>query len=94
MSPQRGSSARPRPGRNNHSISHSEPPIGRVLVDIRLRLAVAMAVVYVTSAALKAQDADSDADAALVLQRSVGDELDRQIERLDALAIRCGERKS
>jgi hypothetical protein len=42
-----------------------------------------MAVVYVTGAALKAQDADSDAEAALILQRSIGDELDRQIERLD-----------
>jgi hypothetical protein len=41
-------------------------------------------VCRVTSSALKAQDADNDSDSALVLQRYVGDELDRQIERLDA----------
>jgi hypothetical protein len=52
-----------------------------------------MAVAYVTSAALKAQDADSDTDAAVTLQRCVGDELDRQIERLDFLAARCQELK-
>jgi hypothetical protein len=44
-----------------------------------------MACAYVTSTALKAQDADDDRDSALVLQRYVGNELDRQIERLDAL---------
>jgi hypothetical protein len=48
-----------------------------------------MAIAYVTSAALKAQDADSDNEAALVLQRCVADELDRQLERLDVLADRC-----
>jgi len=52
-----------------------------------------MSAAYVASAALKAQDADSDVDAALVLQRSVGDVLDAQIERLDVLAARCKERR-
>jgi hypothetical protein len=52
-----------------------------------------MSAAYVASAALKAQDADSDADAALVLQRSVGDVLDAQIERLDVLAAQCKERR-
>ena len=55
---------------------------------------MAMAIAYVISATLKAQDADSDADAAQVLQRHVGDELGRQIERLDALAGRCHGGKS
>jgi hypothetical protein len=41
-----------------------------------------MAAAYVANAALKAQEADSDTDVTLVLQRLVGDELDRQIERL------------
>ncbi|MFL6602733.1 MAG: hypothetical protein ACJ8R9_15585 [Steroidobacteraceae bacterium] len=69
------------------------PAIGAELTDIRLRLGVAMSAAYVASAALKAQDADSDVDAALVLQRSVGDVLDAQIERLDVLAARCKERR-
>jgi hypothetical protein len=30
-------------------------------------------------------DADCDADAALVLHRSVGDQIDKQMERLDAV---------
>jgi len=69
------------------------PAIGAELTDIRLRLVAAMSAAYVASAALKAQDADSDVDAALVLQRSVGDVLDAQIERLDVLAARCKERR-
>jgi hypothetical protein len=68
-------------------------PIATELLDIRQRLALAMACAYVVSAALKAQEADSDSDAAFVLQRHVGDELDRQIERLDVLAARRPERK-
>jgi hypothetical protein len=59
------------------------------LLNIRQRLALVMAIAYVTSAPLKCQNADSDQEAALVLQRSVGDALDAQIERLDALAARC-----
>jgi len=61
----------------------SEP--GAVLSDIRLRLTIALAATAVCSAALRAQRADSDEDAAVVLQRCVGDELDRQIERIGSL---------
>jgi hypothetical protein len=59
-----------------------------VLSDISLRLKVAMAATAVCGAALKSQNADSDEDAAVVLQRCVADELDRQIERLDAVIAR------
>jgi hypothetical protein len=69
------------------------PAISAELADIRLRLSVAMSAAYVASAALKAQEADSDVDAALVLQRSVGDALDAQIERLDVLVARCKEHR-
>jgi hypothetical protein len=55
------------------------------LTDVRLRLAVAMSAAYLVSAALKGQEADSDSDSARVLQRCVGDTLDRQIERIDRL---------
>jgi hypothetical protein len=44
-----------------------------------------MAVVCISSAALRAQSADNDANVALCLQRCAGDEIDRQIERIDAL---------
>jgi hypothetical protein len=56
-----------------------------VLADIHLRLTVTLAAVAVCSAALRAQNADSDEDAAPVLKRCVGDELDRQIERIGGL---------
>ena len=39
--------------------------------------------------AARAQQADLDRDAALALQRGVVDELDHQIERLDALIERA-----
>jgi hypothetical protein len=55
------------------------------LQQIRNRLEIAMSVAYVTGAALKDQGADVDREAALALQRCVGDELDRQIERIDGL---------
>lgn len=64
----------------------TQPPRScAVLSDIHLRLTVTLAAVAVCSAALRAQNADSDEDAALVLQRCVGDELDRQIERIAGL---------
>jgi hypothetical protein len=75
---------KPRP---KHVVASDE------LAGIRQRLAVAMACAYVTSAALIAQQSDSDGEAALILRRCVGDELDKQIERLDALAGRRPERK-
>ena len=73
------------------SAPNERPTIGAELLDVRQRLALIMATCWVTSAALRAQNADNDLDAALVLQRSVGDELDRQIGRLDAIAARCGK---
>jgi hypothetical protein len=60
-------------------------PLVAVLSEIRLQLLVAMAASAVCSAALKAQHADSDGDVAVLLQRSIADELSRQIERLDAV---------
>jgi hypothetical protein len=63
-------------------------PLVAVLSEIRLRLLVAMAASAVCSAALKAQHADSDDDVAVLLQRSIADELNRQIERLDAVIAR------
>jgi hypothetical protein len=63
-------------------------PVVAVLSEIRLRLVVAMAASAVCSAALKAQHADSDDDVAVLLQRSIADELNRQIERLDAVIAR------
>ena len=55
------------------------------LREIRSKLEIAMAVVCISSAALRAQGADNDANVALCLQRCAGDEIDRQIERIDAL---------
>jgi hypothetical protein len=55
------------------------------LHDIRRKLEVVMAVVCVSAAALRAQRADDDTEVALCLQRCAGDEIDRQIERLDTL---------
>jgi hypothetical protein len=63
-------------------------PLVAVLSEIRPRLLVAMAASAVCSAALKAQHADSDDDVAVLLQRSIADELNRQIERLDAVIAR------
>ena len=55
------------------------------LRQIRDHLEIAMSVAYVTGAALKDQGADVGREAALALQRCVGDELDRQIERINDL---------
>ena len=55
------------------------------LREIRSKLEIAMAVVCISSADLRAQSADNDAGVALCLQRCAGDEIDRQIERIDAL---------
>jgi hypothetical protein len=73
---------RPKPG--------PEPPapIAATLTDIRRRLEIVRAIAYCCSAALCHQDADADMDVSLVLQRSIGDELDRQIERLDQVLER------
>ena len=55
------------------------------LSEVRNRLEVVRAAAYVSSAALRLQQADSDADVAIVLQRLVGDVLDREIQKLDAV---------
>jgi hypothetical protein len=56
-----------------------------VLREIRSKLEVTRAVVCISSAALRAQSADNDAGIALCLQRCAGGEIDRPIERIDAL---------
>ena len=63
-------------------------PLVAVLSEIRLQLLVAVAASAVCSAALKSQHADSDDDVAALLQRSIADELNRQIEWLDAVIAR------
>ena len=40
---------------------------------------------YLCSATLRAQQSDADTDVALVLQRSAGDALDREVEALDVI---------
>jgi hypothetical protein len=47
-------------------------------------------VTYTASVALKFHRADVETDVAITLQRCVGDELDRQVERLDDLLKRFG----
>jgi hypothetical protein len=59
-------------------------------MDIRHRLAVIRSVTYTASVALKFQRADVEVDVAITLQRCAGDELDRQVERLDDLLKRLG----
>ena len=61
------------------------PTVADTLIKVRNGIEIAMSVAYVTGAALKDQGADVDREAALALQRCVGDELDRQIERIDGL---------
>lgn len=68
-----------------HQSRHLAGDTRAELTDIRRRLEVVMACSACVGAALRAQHADFDEDAALVLQRSVVDELDRLIERIDAL---------
>jgi hypothetical protein len=55
------------------------------LRQLRARLEIARAIVHVSSAALRAQRTDADTDVALILQRSVGDVLDGEIEALDVV---------
>jgi hypothetical protein len=66
------------------------PTLVALLTDIRHRLAVIRSVTYTASVALKFHRADVEADVATTLQRCVGDELDRQVERLDDLLKRFG----
>jgi hypothetical protein len=61
-----------------------------LLMDIRHRLAVIRSVTYTASVALRFHRADIDADVGITLQRCAGDELDRQVERLDDLLKMLG----
>ena len=70
---------------HNRSPHATQPPFLGVLKDVCRRLRIVMAATVVCTAALESQAADYDGDATLVLQRCVGDELDRQIEQLDTL---------
>jgi hypothetical protein len=81
------------PATGQHSIRFPEgkPPelpvdslLLAVLSDVRLHLEVAQAAATVCALALKGQSADGDPEVSVVLQRSVADEIDRQIERLNA----------
>jgi hypothetical protein len=72
------------PSRTNPSAS-----VVAALTEVRRRLELAEAVAIVTCAALRAQAADSDQEAALVLQRCVVDEIDRQIEEIDSVIVMC-----
>ncbi len=87
-----------RAGKAHSSIPRSrrKPPVSALpglragdptgtLREIRSKLEIAMAVVCISTATLRAQNTDWDADVALCLQRCAGDEIDRQIERIDAL---------
>lgn len=52
---------------------------------IRAGLEVAKSAAYVSRIALTAQAAGADPDVALVLRRTVADEIGRQVERIDGL---------
>jgi hypothetical protein len=54
------------------------------LGDILLHMRQIQSAVVVTVAALRQQDCELDADIAAVLQRSVGDRMHEQIEKLEA----------
>jgi hypothetical protein len=58
------------------------------LTEIYHKLTVVRATAYVCASALAHEAADNDVDVGLVLKRSVGDELDRQLERLDQILER------
>ncbi len=59
--------------------------LAAALRDIRRRLAVARSTAYTAATALRYECSDIDDDVAVTLQRCVGDEVDRQIERIDML---------
>lgn len=60
-------------------------PVAGALREIRQQLDLAHACAIIVEHALLEQNVELDHDAALVLKRCVGDELDRQIERIDIL---------
>jgi hypothetical protein len=55
---------------------------------MRVRLETVGATVHVYSAVLRVQKVDADTDVALILQPSVGDALDREIEAPDVVVGR------
>ena len=55
------------------------------LRQIRAGLEIAQSAAHVSSVALQSQAADRDIDVALVLRRTVADEIGRQVERIDLL---------
>jgi hypothetical protein len=86
-------SSRPKRTRSSHRVQSrptsrpSSLPHNTLsfLRQMRTQLETVRAIVHVSSSALKVQHADADPDVALVLQRGVGDALDRQIEALDVV---------
>lgn len=60
-------------------------PAASALRQIREKLELVCSCAIVVEHALMEQNCELDDDAALVLKRHVGDELDRQIERIDLL---------
>ena len=58
---------------------------GATLRDVCQRLEAIRSIAHTSSAALKFQRADIDADVAIVIQRCIADEIDRQLERIDNL---------
>ena len=74
--------------------------MGSSLGEVVLHLRQVQSAVVVAVAALRQQNCELDEDIATVLQRSVGDRLHEQIERLETLmrhadgGLRAGDRKA
>jgi hypothetical protein len=58
---------------------------GPTLRDVCQRLEAVRSIAHTSAAALKFQRADIDADVAIVIQRCIADEIDRQLQRIDKL---------
>lgn len=66
-------------------------PLHEQLMQLTNKLQLTLCVVTASVKALRAQGADQDEDIAVVLQRYVGDALDLEIQKWDALmALRAG----
>lgn len=59
--------------------------LGERLKDVVLQLGLVRSAIVVSVATLKRQNAELDEDVAQVLQRSAGDKIEDQIERLEEL---------
>jgi hypothetical protein len=66
----------------------SSRPVRSELQEILGNLRQLQSVLAVAVSALRQQNADIDADIASLLQRSVGDSLQQQVEKLEALLRR------